>query len=205
MCVAERLNRPILATESNVTTLDLLNQRLSVPSRRLGEPGPDSAQLDKLMTAAIRVPDHGKLVPFRLLTIQGDARARLGGALAELHEREQTDISPSVLDKDRERFNHAPLIVAVIARIEPDHPKIPAQEQLLSAGCVAYNLLLGAQALGFGAQWLTGWAAYDRDVANLLGLAEIERIIAFVHIGTALEVVPERSRPALAHVVGEWS
>ena len=110
-----------------------------------------------------------------------------------------------MLDKDRERFNHAPLIVAVIARIEPDHPKIPAQEQLLSAGCVAYNLLLAAQALGFGAQWLTGWAAYDRDVATLLGLAALERVIAFVHIGTAQEVVPERSRPVLADIVGEWS
>ena len=191
--------------EFNVTSLDTINQRRSVPSRQLAEPGPDAAQLAQLLNAAIRVPDHGKLVPFRLLTISGGARARLGEQLAALHLRNQADIAPSVLDKDRERFNHAPLIVAVIARIEPDHPKIPAQEQLLSAGCVAYNLLLGAQALGFGAQWLTGWAAYDRDAAQLLGLSAIERVIAFVHIGTAQESVPERTRPALADVVGEWS
>lgn len=194
-----------LATESTVTSLDSLNQRRSVPSRQLDEPGPDAAQLDQLLRAAIRVPDHGKLVPFRLLVIRGDARARLGDRLAELHLRKQADIAPSVLEKDRERFNHAPLIIAVIARIEPDHPKIPAQEQLLSAGCVAYNLLLGAQALGFGAQWLTGWAAYDRDVADLLGLSAIERIIAFVHIGTANEVAPERQRPPLADIIGEWA
>ncbi len=187
-----------------MTSLDPLNQRRSVPSRQLSEPGPDAAQLEQLLAAAIRVPDHGKLVPFRLLTIHGDARARLGDALADLHRRKQADIPPSVLDKDRERFNHAPLIIAVIARVEPDHPKIPAQEQLLSAGCVAYNLLLGAQALGFGAQWLTGWAAYDRDVADLLGLTAIERVIAFVHIGTATETAPERTRPPLADVVGEW-
>ena len=188
-----------------MTSLDTLNQRRSVPSRQLGAPGPNRAQLDQLLRAAIRVPDHGKLAPFRLLTISGGARGRLGDQLATLHLRKHADIAPSVLDKDRERFNHAPLIVAVIARIEPDHPKIPAQEQLLSAGCVAYNLLLAAQALGFGAQWLTGWAAYDRDVATLLGLAALERVIAFVHIGTAQEVVPERSRPVLADIVSEWS
>ena len=93
----------------------------------------------------------------------------------------------------------------MIARVEPNHPKVPEQEQVLSAGYVAYNLLLGAQALGFGAQILTGWAAYDRDVAALLGLGEKERIVAFVHIGTARDEAPERTRPALAGVVSEWS
>ena len=92
----------------------------------------------------------------------------------------------------------------MIARIDAQHPKIPAQEQLLSAGCVAYNLLLGAQALGFGAQWLTGWAAYDRDVATLLGLAANEHVIGFVHIGTRTEPAPERTRPVLADVASEW-
>ncbi len=187
-----------------VTPLDTLNQRRSVPSRQLGGPGPDDSQLDQLLQAAIRVPDHGKLVPFRLLTIRGEARARLGTALAEIHHRNEPDISPSSVDKDRERFNHAPLIVTVIARIEQNHPKIPAQEQLLSAGCVAYNLLFGAQALGFGAQWLTGWAAYDADVATFLGLGANERIIAFVHIGSAKEAAPERVRPNMSEVVSEW-
>ena len=185
--------------------LEVLNQRRSVPSRQLGEPGPDDAQLRELLSAAIRVPDHGKLAPWRLLVIRGDARARLGTALAAMHLRHEPDAPPAVIEKDRDRFNFAPLIVAVIARIEADHPKIPAQEQLLSAGCVAYNLLLGAQALGFGAQWLTGWAAYDREAATLLGLAENERIVSFVHIGTAREPAPERTRPALESVVSEWS
>jgi nitroreductase len=143
-------------------------------------------------------------VPWRLLTIRGDARTRLGAALAEIHQRSEPDVAPSALGKDRERFNHAPLIVTVIARIEQDHPKIPAQEQLLSAGCVAYNLLLGAQALGFGAQWLTGWAAYDAGVAALLGLAANEHVIGFVHVGTAKDVAPERVRPSLAEVASEW-
>jgi nitroreductase len=185
--------------------LDFLNQRRSVPSRQLGEPGPDTAQLDQLLRAAIRVPDHGKLVPWRVLSIRGEARARLGRAIVEIHARREPDVAPAVLDKDRERFNFAPLILTVIARIESDHPKIPAQEQLLSAGCVAYNLLLGAQALGFGAQWLTGWAAYDDEVAHLLGLAANERVVGFMHIGSAREVAPERTRPTTADVFSEWT
>ena len=185
-------------------SLDVLNQRRSVPSRQLGKPGPDDAQLRDLLTAAIRVPDHGKLVPWRLVLIRGDARAKLGTALAQMHLRHEPDAPPSVIEKDRNRFSYAPLIVAVVARIEEDHPKIPAQEQLLSAGLVAYNLLLGAQSLGFGAQWLTGWSAYDREAAGLLGLAANERIVAYVQIGTTHEPAPERTRPTLESVLSEW-
>jgi len=185
--------------------LDFLEGRRSQPSRLLGEPGPTPEQLDRLLTAAIRVPDHGKLTPWRLLLIRGAQRLRLGEALSEIHVRIDPGVPPAVVQKDLERFNFAPLIVAVIARVETDHPKVPVQEQVLSAGYVAYNLLLGAQALGFGAQILTGWAAYDREVAHLLGLGENERVIAFVHIGTAREVAPERLRPQLSDVVSEWT
>jgi len=185
--------------------LDFLEGRRSQPSRLLGEPGPTPEQLDRLLTAAIRVPDHGKLTPWRLLLIRGAQRLRLGEALSEIHVRIDPGVPPAVVQKDLERFNFAPLIVAVIARVETDHPKVPEQEQVLSAGYVAYNLLLGAQALGFGAQILTGWAAYDREVAHLLGLGENERVVAFVHIGTAREVAPERLRPQLSDVVSEWA
>lgn len=187
-----------------MNSLDFLEDRRSLPSRQLGEPGPTPEQLERLLTAAIRVPDHGKLTPWRLLLIRGEDRARLGAALAEIHVRVDPGVPPAVVQKDRDRFNFAPLIVAVIARVEPNHPKVPEQEQILSAGYIAYNLLLGAQALGFGAQILTGWAAYDRDAARLLGLGQNERIVAFVHIGTAHETAPERIRPTLAEVVSEW-
>ena len=182
---------------------DLLNSRRSVPSRQLGEPGPTDAQLRQLLEAAIRVPDHGKLTPWRMLLIRGDARRRLGECLAEIHKRHEPDVPDAVISKDRERYNFAPLIVAVIARVDPSHPKVPEQEQILSAGYVAYNLLLGAQALGYGAQWLTGWAAYDRDAAALLGLAANERVIGFVHIGTVLKPAVEGPRPTLADIVSE--
>jgi nitroreductase len=186
-----------------MSPLDFLNHRLSVPSRQLGEPGPSPEQLELLLAAAIRAPDHGKLMPARLLLVRGETRAKLGVALAEIHRRIEPSAPETAFEKDRERYNFAPLIVCVIARVVDPHPKIPAQEQVLSAGCVAYNLLLGAQALGFGAQWLTGWAAYDREAATLLGLAADERVIGFVHIGTAHKPAVEGPRPALADVVGE--
>ena len=184
--------------------LDFLNSRRSLPARQLGQPGPSAEQLERLLSAAIRVPDHGKLVPFRLLLIRGEERVRLGERLAEIHRRKEPDVAESALTKDRERYTFAPVVAAVIARIDAQHPKIPPQEQLLSAGCVAYNLLLGAQALGFTAQWLTGWPAYDAAAAALLGLSPQERIVAFVHIGTGHQAAPERTRPALAEVVTEW-
>jgi len=186
-----------------MTPLEFLNSRRSTPSRQLGEPGPDAAQLDALLAAAVRVPDHGKLTPWRLILIRGDARRQLGERLADLHKRIEPDIGESALTKDRERYSYAPLILAVVARTDPGHAKVPEQEQILSAGNVAYNLLLAAHALGFGAQWLTGWAAYDRQAAALFGLAPNERIVAFVHVGTAATPVPERARPNVADLVSD--
>lgn len=185
--------------------LDLLDQRRSTPVRLLTAPGPDAAQLRRLLGAALRVPDHGRLAPFRIIALHGVAQARFAQELAAIHARVDPQAPAAALDKDRERYATAPLILVVVARIDATQTKVPPQEQLLSAGCVAHNLLLGAQALGFGAQWLTGWAAYDATVAALLGLAAHERVIGFVHVGTAREAVPERARPALADAVSDWA
>ena len=184
-------------------SLTFLEQRLSVPSRQLGEPAPQGEQLDALLSAALRVPDHGRLMPWRLRLIRGDARGQFGERLAEIHARKDPEVTAKALLKDRERYLSAPLIVVVIAHVLDGH-KIPRQEQILSAGCVAYNLLLGAQALGFGAQWLTGWAAYDSAVATLLGLEAGEQVVGFVHVGTPIEPAAEHPRAALADMVAEW-
>lgn len=185
-------------------SLEFLNQRLSVPSRQLGEPGPDSRQLEALLSAAIRVPDHGRLAPWRLRLIRGDARRAFGENLARIHAEDEPEIAEKKLIKDRERYLSAPLIVVVVAHVQAQH-KVPVQEQILSAGCVAYNVLLGAQAQGFGAQWLTGWAAYDCKVAELLGLESNEQVIGFIHIGTPMEAASEHDRAALDDVLGEWN
>jgi nitroreductase len=184
--------------------LAALNQRVSSPALQLGEPGPNAEQLDRLLSAAVRVPDHGKLTPWRLVLVRDEARTKLGEALAKLHAEVDPDVPPAKLEKDRARLAASPLMVVVIAIVDEHNKKVPAQEQILSAGCVAYNLLIGAQALGLSGQWLTGWAAYEPKARALFGLKDNERIVGFIHIGTPREPAPERTRPLLADVVGEW-
>lgn len=183
--------------------LSLLLQRHSVPARQLGEPGPQGDELRALLEAAIRVPDHGKLVPFRLIELHGAAKRAFGERLAALAARNPA-LSEAKREKERTRYDFAPLVLVVIARVSGDS-KVLAIEQEITAGCVAYNLLLGAHALGYGAQWLTGWAAYDVEVAALLRLAGNERVIGFVHIGTPQIEVPDRERPTVDEVFSTWA
>lgn len=183
-------------------SLSSMLDRHSIPSRQLGEPAPGPSAVTALLEAAIRVPDHGKLVPFRLLRIQGDARHALGRFLADL-SAERHPGADALIEKDGQRFSHAPLVMVVIARPQA-HPKVPEWEQLLTAGCVCMNLLHAAQALGYGAQWLTAWMAEDRRVATHLGLDDAERIVGFIHIGTPKMDVPDRDRPALGDLLADW-
>lgn len=185
-------------------SLQALDERRSVPSKQLGEPGPDDATLLAMLRSAVRVPDHGKLVPFRFLRIAGQARLALGEFLAERTLQRDPEAPPAAVDKDRERFAHAPLAIAVIVRLQRE-AKVPEIEQWLSAGSVCFALLQAAQAYGFGAQWLTAWMAYDDAVAARLGLAENERIAGFIHIGTARMQVPERERPDPQHLLSDWT
>lgn len=187
-----------------MSALDFLLRRRSVPSRLLAAPGPDEPTLLALLTAASHVPDHGKLEPFRILRIEGRARLQLGEFLAELTRARQPDAQVAAIEKEQQRFASAPLVLAVIACITPGH-KVPEQEQMLSAGCVCFNLLHAAHALGFGAQWLTGWAAYDTQVARYLGLTTQERVVGFVHIGTATGAAAERPRPNMLDKISSWS
>lgn len=174
--------------------LERLDSRRSVPSRLLGEPGPSQAQLERLLRSAVRVPDHGKLVPWRFLCVRGDSRQTLGAWLAARALERDPQASAAILEKDRQRFSFAPLVITVIARLTPGN-KVPEQEQLLSGGALCFALLHAAHAMGFGAQWLTGWAAYDPVITARLGLVENERVLGFIHIGSARDNVPERERP----------
>ena len=183
--------------------LSLLQQRHSAPSRQLGEPAPDAATLRAMLEAAIRVPDHGKLVPFRLIELRGDDKLKFGATLAERAIRRNPDLPESKREKERLRYTFAPLVMVVVARLD-DAAGIPEIEQKLCAGNVAYNILLGAYALGFGAQWLTGWAAYDAEVADMLKLAGNECVIGFLHIGTPQAEIPDRDRPALDDLLSSW-
>ncbi|MGH8037382.1 MAG: nitroreductase family protein [Stenotrophomonas sp.] len=184
-------------------TLHALDARRSVPALQLGAPGPDPETLLRMLASAVRVPDHGKKVPFRFLRIAGDARHRLGAFLAQRSRERDPTASDAQVEKDRQRFSHAPLIITVIARPTPS-PKVPEQEQLMTAGCVCFALLQAAQALGFGAQWLTAWMAFDPAVHAHLGLDGEERIAGFIHIGTPKTEVPERERPDPAALLQDW-
>jgi nitroreductase len=184
--------------------IKMLDQRRSSPSRTLHGPGPNADEVRQMLTSALRVPDHGKLAPWRFLRIQGDTRIALGNILAERALELDADASNAVIEKDRARFSFAPLIISVIAKITPNH-KVPKQEQILSGGAVCFALLQAAQALGYGAQWLTGWAAYDPVIMKKLGLVENEYILGFIHIGNADEIAPERVRPKLDDLLSDLS
>ena len=186
-------------------TLAALDSRRSVPTRQLGTPGPDPDQLLRILRSASRVPDHGKRVPFRFLRVAGVDRAHLADAAsARLREREP-EASEAALDKLRTRFLMPPLTLCVVARLGPDE-KIPESERLATASCVCLLLLQAAQAEGYGAQWLTGWIAYDRAfLEGTLGLAPDEQLVGTIAIGTPLVEAPERERPDPATLLSDWT
>jgi nitroreductase len=181
-----------------------LHARRSTPARQLGDPGPDDATLMAILRAAVRVPDHGKRVPFRFIRIAGDARQALGARLAARALERDPDASEAAVDKARQRFSHAPLVLAVVAATGPDE-KIPWTERFSTASCVCFALLQAAQSHGFGAQWLTGWAAYDDVIRDVLGVGGGERIAGFIHVGTPALEAPERDRPDPAALLSDWT
>ncbi|MDB5621689.1 MAG: nitroreductase [Devosia sp.] len=189
---------------ANQAMLDYLSTRRSVGIAFLKEPGPDAAQLEQMLTIATRVPDHGKLAPWRLILISGDDRAAAGEQLAAIAAAKNPAIEPAALDLERRQFLPAPLTVGVISAAKP-HPKIPEVEQLLSAANVAFNLVHAAYAMGFAAQWVTRWFSYDERAAAALGARPGERFVGFVHIGTPTATIEDRPRPALSEVVTRWT
>ena len=183
--------------------IDHLLARRSVSANSLGEPGPSAAELELMLKAASRVPDHKKLVPWRFLLFQGEARAAFGKVLAEVCHAEEKDPGAFRLANEAQRFLRAPLVIAVISRVVKN-PAAPEWEQILSAGAACQNLILAATALGYGAQWITEWYGYSPGIRRALALAGNERVAGFVYIGTPKEQPEERERPKLAEIVAPW-
>jgi nitroreductase len=170
--------------------LDFLRHRRSRPAKMLAGPGPARAEIEDMLTIAGRVPDHGKLEPWRFVVIEGAALVRLAKSI-----RARAAATGADADKGAGAFEGAPLAIAVIGVPRPTE-KIPAREQVLSAACATYNLLAAALASGWGANWLTGWPAYDADLMQAeLGLDDTEWVAGFVHIGSCEAVPPDRPRP----------
>lgn len=188
---------------ANPALRDYLLTRRSVGMAFLQEPGPSADELETLFTIATRVPDHGKIAPWRLVVFSGDARARAGEKLAEIASRRRPGLDEAGLEIERKQFLPAPLTVGVISSPQP-HPKVPEFEQLISAGNVAFNLVHAAYALGYAAQWITRWYSFDDEAAAMLGAREGERFVGFIHIGTPTTAMEDRPRPSLADIVTEW-
>lgn len=182
------------------SALELLKTRRSPRIADLREPGPNAGEIEALLTAAARVPDHGKLVPWRFLVMQGEKKKTIADSLAGIFRKSHPDATEDQLRKEPERFKGAPLVVAVVSRAGK-HAKIPEWEQILSAGAACMNLVVAAHALGYGANWVTGWTAYERPALDLIGIKADERVAGFIHIGTPSAAQDERPRPALEDVV----
>ena len=184
--------------------LELLKTRRSVKPMELTGPPPTSAELDTLLTIASRVPDHGKLTPWRFIVFEGEARLKAGEAIAEIFRADRPDATPEQIEFERKRLARAPLVVAVVSRAGP-HVKIPEWEQLLSSGASAMSLVLASHALGYAATWITEWYAYDRRVLDALGLAANEKLTGFVHIGRPAKPPEDRPRPPLSQIVTRFT
>jgi nitroreductase len=182
----------------------MLLSRRSVKAAMLTEPGPSSVELAKILTAAARVPDHKKLIPWRFIVFEGVARSTFGDVLAAACQAEERDLpSPVRLEMERGRLLRAPTVVAVISLVVP-HPGAPEWEQILSAGAACFSLCLAANALGYATCWITEWYAYSPHVRAALKLADGERVAGFIYIGTARDRQPERERPELEAIVTRW-
>ena len=180
--------------------IDLLTTRRSVLAAQLVEPGPDADALQTMLEAAVRVPDHGRLTPWRLAVIGKAAQAELGELFVAEFAREQPEAREDRLQLERIRPQRSPVLVVVSSRTQRDHA-IPEVEQLLSCGNVCMNLLHAATALGFGAQWVTNWPAYNATIKAALAIPAGEHLVGFIHIGTPKNPPSERERPELSDVV----
>ena len=183
------------------TPLDMLASRRSVLAARLVEPGPDEEELERMLDVAVRVPDHGRVTPWRLQVLSRQAQKELGDAFADEFSRENPDVPADRLHLERIRPQRSPVLVIVSSRIVPDRDGVPPVEQLLSCGNVCFNLLHAATALGYAAQWVTNWPAYNERIKDVLGIPPDEHLVGFVHIGTPKGAPQERQRPEIAQVV----
>lgn len=185
-------------------TLDLLLSRRSSSPKAMTGPGPDAAQLELILRAAIRVPDHGKLAPWRFILFEGGARAAFGEHLARAFQAANPAAIDELVAAERRRFERAPVVIGVVSSALPGI-KIPEWEQVLSAGAVCMTLLTAAHAQGFTGSWLTEWYSYSDDIREVLGLAAHERMAGFIYLGRPAVTLDDRPRPPVEAKLTRWT
>ena len=183
--------------------LAFLKTRKSASAKAMAEPGPTPTVLDDMLQLALRVPDHGKLAPWRFVVFEGAARAQVGEAFKARWAELNPTHGAEALEFHAGLFMRAPVVVVVVSSAA-DHPKIPIWEQQLSAAALSFNLVLAAQAYGFDAQWQSDWVAYDAKAKAAMGVSEAEKIAGVVYIGTSTLPLEDRPRPELATVLTRW-
>jgi len=186
--------------KTEIKLIDYLSTRRSIPAFQMSGPGPSKGEVEDILKLATRVPDHGKLAPWRFIVYRGAERQRISEALAKIAMADKPDLSEEMVKVENTRLTRAPVVIAVVSRAAP-HVKIPEWEQLMSAGAVCLNLVMAANAHGYASNWLTEWYAYDKRAYPILGVNEGERIAGFVHIGTPTVPPTERPRPELSEIV----
>ncbi len=193
----------MISLNDTSSALSLLKTRKSASVKAMGEPGPSPEQLKTILEIAVRVPDHGKLAPWRLVLFEGEARQRFGEIIKARWQTLHPDHGAESLSFQAGLFLRAPTVVAVVSKAGP-HVKIPEWEQLLSAGALTQNMLLAAAALGVGAQWNTDWIAYDHEIMTAMGLSAAEKIVGFVYFGTPAATLEDRPRPDPESLITRW-
>ncbi|MDQ0301269.1 nitroreductase family protein [Ancylobacter polymorphus] len=184
--------------------LERLESRRSSPLRGLVEPGPTEDELRRLLALASRVPDHGRLCPWRFIVLAGEARGALGQRLDALYAQQNPEVPPAKADMWTQYLRRAPVTVVLVSRPDPS-AKVPEWNQILSAGAAGMALTVGAAAMGFATQWLLKWPGRDPGAAALLGVGSGERVAGFIHIGRPARITEDRPRPALDDVVSYWT
>lgn len=186
--------------KTDIKLIDYLSSRRSIPAFQMGAPGPGQPDIESMLRLASRVPDHGKLAPWRFIVFRGHERERISAELAKIAIADKPDLSDEMINVENTRLTRAPVVVAVVSTAAP-HFKIPEWEQLMSAGAVCLNLLMAANAHGYASNWLTEWFAFDERAYPLLGVKAGEKVAGFIHIGTATVPPTERPRPDLKDIV----
>jgi nitroreductase len=184
--------------------IDFLLSRNSAPIQELRDPGPTDAEIKTMLTVAVRVPDHGRLAPWRFILYRGGARQEVGAKLADLAEQREGPLSEGRRNQELARFSRAPLVIGVVSNPK-DHPKIPQWEMFLSGGMAALNLMIAANALGYGTNMISNWYSDVEEGRALLGLAPHERAVGFVHIGSYEGPAQERPRPDVTALYTDYS
>jgi nitroreductase len=196
---------PLAPDHPSPETLKLMALRRSTPVAALSEPGPGADDIDAILRLAMRVPDHRKLEPWRVLIIEGDKRALFGEVLAAARSLREPEAAPEKLASERALPLRAPVILAVISSPVHDPKKTPVWEQQLSAGALCQNILIASQAMGWAGVWITEDAAYDGHVQAALGMHGHEQVAGFIYLGTAKDQPVERQRPTISAKATRWT